>query len=454
MSRLVELADPERLARRSGDLAAGQADSLAVLAARLIERGHAPEASARAFFVPGRIEILGKHTDYAGGRSLTCATEQGICLVAVERADRQVTVDDLGRSVSVEVALVEDLVADDPDWRRYAKTVVRRVARDFGAECDLSGADIVLTSDLPAAAGMSSSSALVVGLYLALSAISRLEDQPGYRERIRGSEELAAYLGAIESGRAHDSFPDDRGVGTLGGSQDHVAILCATAGGIGQFSYAPVRSERTLQSPDEHTFVVASSGVRARKTGAARESYNRGARAAAALAEIWRRATAGSEPHLGAALAAEPEALESLRAATARSAREDFTPHELIDRLEHFHQESEVLVRQAGDALKQGDLSVLGLVADRSQYLAGKLLGNQIPETVELAEQARQLGAVAASAFGAGFGGAVWALVERSDADEFAASWLDHYLEAHPERAEEAVAVITDAGPPAREFEG
>ncbi|MDX1430536.1 MAG: galactokinase family protein, partial [Rhodothermales bacterium] len=37
-------------------------------------------AEAITFFVPGRIEVLGKHTDYAGGRSLTCATEHGFCV--------------------------------------------------------------------------------------------------------------------------------------------------------------------------------------------------------------------------------------------------------------------------------------------------------------------------------------------------------------------------------------
>ena len=42
-----------------------------------------------AFFVPGRIEVLGKHTDYAGGRSLLCAAEQGFCLVAAARSDRR-----------------------------------------------------------------------------------------------------------------------------------------------------------------------------------------------------------------------------------------------------------------------------------------------------------------------------------------------------------------------------
>src|SRR6266705_7100129 len=43
-------------------------------------------------FVPGRIEFLGKHTDYAGGRSLLCTVERGIGVVAMPRVDRQVRI--------------------------------------------------------------------------------------------------------------------------------------------------------------------------------------------------------------------------------------------------------------------------------------------------------------------------------------------------------------------------
>lgn len=42
-------------------------------------------AAVRAFFVPGRIEILGKHTDYVGGRSIITATEKGFCIVVAKR---------------------------------------------------------------------------------------------------------------------------------------------------------------------------------------------------------------------------------------------------------------------------------------------------------------------------------------------------------------------------------
>jgi len=56
--------------------------------------------------------------------------------------------------------------------------------------------------------------------------------------------------------------------------------------------------------------------------------------------------------------------------------------------------------------------------------MAEQALQNQVPQTVWLAAHARDFGAAAATAFGAGFGGAVWALVTEGDADAFAASWL------------------------------
>ena len=56
--------------------------------------------------------------------------------------------------------------------------------------------------------------------------------------------------------------------------------------------------------------------------------------------------------------------------------------------------------------------------------MAERLLGNQVPETISLASTARALGAAAASAFGAGFGGSVWALVPEADAHAFASDWL------------------------------
>lgn len=62
---------------------------------------------------------------------------------------------------------------------------------------------------------------------------------------------------------------------------------------------------------------------------------------------------------------------------------------------------------------------------------------------------ARDLGVQAASSFGAGFGGSVWALVPTADADGFATAWLERYSAEFPEAAERATALITRPGAPA-----
>ena len=77
-----------------------------------------------------------------------------------------------------------------------------------------------------------------------------------------------------------------------------------------------------------------------------------------------------------------------------------------------------------------GDLAAFGELVDRSQQLTERLLGNQVPETIMLARSARDLGAEAASAFGAGFGGSVWALVPEAVVEMFRTKWETAYRAA------------------------
>lgn len=78
-----------------------------------------------AWFVPGRIEVLGKHTDYAGGRSLLCATEQGIAVAAAPRRDSTVRVVDVERSTEVELSPSGEVTAAAPGWARYPAEIGR-----------------------------------------------------------------------------------------------------------------------------------------------------------------------------------------------------------------------------------------------------------------------------------------------------------------------------------------
>ena len=130
----------------------------------------------------------------------------------------------------------------------------------------------------------------------------------------------------------------------------------------------------------------------------------------------------------------------------------EFSSEDLLARWRHFRTESEEIVPAAGDALESGDLVTFGDVVERSQELAEGLLGNQISETIFLAKQARRLGAVAASAFGAGFGGAVWALVQRDRVERFLESWRQSYQSRFPNLAQHSDFFCTEAGEGALEL--
>jgi len=305
----------------------------------------------------------------------------------------------------------------------------------------LRGVDLAFASDLPPAAGLSSSSGLIVATFLALSQANELARHDEYRDAIGSLEDLAGYLGAIENGSDFRGLAGDRGVGTQGGSQDHTAILCASPGTLAQYRFVPVHLERRVALPNDHTFVVAGSGVAAAKAGTALELYNRASRRAADAFAALRAATGSSAPSLAVLLSDLPNGIDD--ATRALRGHPD-----LLLRVAQLHSETR-LVRAAGDALEIGDLVVLGAVVDASQSTAERLLSNQVPETIALARSARELGAVAASAFGAGFGGSVYALVETGGAEEFRHRWVEAYSAAFPNRRSGATFFITRAGPPA-----
>ena len=389
--------------------------------------------------MPGRLEFLGKHTDYCGGPSLVCAVERGFAVASAPRSDAWVQVIDAMSGEQAEAELSGALVVRQGHWSSYPLTVCRRVGRNFpGAR---RGIDLAFASDLPPAAGLSSSSALIVATFLALSDANELSERPEYRDAIRGDEDLAGYLGAVENGSSFGSLAGDAGVGTQGGSQDHTAILCARAGALVQYAFAPIRFEGAVPLPDDLRFVVAASGVTAEKTGSALALYNRAAAAAAAALEMWRASTGSMAPTLAAALADAPNGMERFRELLHNRAA-------LLRRVEQFDREA-TLVRAAGDALARGDLDRLGRLVDESQAGAEGLLGNQVPETIALARGARELGAVAASAFGAGFGGSVYALVRSRDAQEFRDRWRADYLARFPAHRERATFFVTGAARPA-----
>src|SRR5690606_32205524 len=169
-------------------------------------------ARADRWWVPGRIEILGKHVDYGGGRSLLATVDRGFHVVSRPRTDAAVHLVDARTGARLDAMLDPTLPGAPAHWTDYPRTVLRRVSRDFPSA--RRGLDMVVSSSLPSAAGLSSSSALVIATFLPLAAANHLTESPSYRAAIADDDALAEYLGAVENGRAFGPFPADFGVGT------------------------------------------------------------------------------------------------------------------------------------------------------------------------------------------------------------------------------------------------
>ncbi len=398
-----------------------------------------PEA---AWWVPGRLEVFGTHTDYAGGRTLVAALPRGFAFATAPRADRRVRIIDAATGGSLAID-PDRPAADARGWRHYAEVVVTRLARNFPGTP--FGTDVVFASDLPRAAGMSSSSALVVGIAAALVHAAGIPQRPEWRENITNPLDEAGYFACIENGRSFGTLEGDAGVGTHGGSEDHAAMLAGTAGACTSFAFVPMRRLNVVPLPAPWVFVVASSGVGAHKTGSERNAYNRLSEGARALLQLWNASEPGA-PSLAAAISSSASALSRLEELADRSALRSWPPSALRSRLAHFVREDQ-RVDDAARAIAAADEETLGRVARESQRDGEELLGNQIEETSALASGAIAAGAFAARGFGAGFGGSVWALVRRDDAPAFTTRWLGEYRK-HYAAGRRSVAFVAFPGPP------
>ena len=345
--------------------------------------------------------------------------------------------------VRAELPLRPDLPVPTGDWTVYPATVARRMSRDFGPL--YVGLDFTFHSDLPQDAGLSSSSALVTAVALALADTNGLPDNPAWRSAIPSREALAGYLGAVENGWAYGRFAADGGVGTQGGSQDHTAILCSRPGMLAQYGFDPVRFERAVPFPPEQVLVVAVSGVVAAKTREAMALYNGLAETARELLGVWQAQHGGPALTLYAAITTRRGSALTLRGWLEGHPRQ----RQLEARLDQFVGECEEIIPAVADLLEKGGVAGLGELIDRSQLGAERGLGNQVPETIHLQRSARRLGATAASAFGAGFGGSVWALVRDENLGEFTQGWSADYLRHFPAQQGRARFITTRAGMPA-----
>src|SRR5437773_11051759 len=225
------------------------------LAAAFAHAFGAPPSSAGPVHVvraPGRMNLIGEHIDYCGLPVFPMALRQSVRIAFHPRSERETRLVNRDSRFAPSAFVMSESIPPAPagDWGNYARAAARALAERFP---DLRGVDALVDSDLPIAAGLSSSSALVVAMALALMHANGVTVP---------SLELMELLGRGE-----------RYVGTAGGGMDQAIILGARAGCASRIDFHPLRLTPTAV-PADWQFIVAWSLVPAEKSGAARQAYN------------------------------------------------------------------------------------------------------------------------------------------------------------------------------------
>jgi galactokinase len=294
-------------------------------------------------FAPGRVNLIGEHTDYNEGLCLPFAIELGVSVTATLQDGDRVTSPDLGER--------------DP----FLRGTVAELRR---AGIDVPGCTVEVESDLPRAAGLSSSAALCVALALALCGAAGAEPPPPV--------ELARLCARVESEWA----------GAETGLLDQLASLLGQEGAAVRIDMRTFRTETVPLDLGGCLLAVLDSGAPRRLAGS---GYNE-------RREECRRA-------------AEALGLESLRDAREGSG----LPPPLDRRVRHVVTENS-RVEAAVAALRDGDPRSLGELLDASHASLRDDYEVSVPEVEAAVERCLRAGALGARIMGGGFGGSVLAL--------------------------------------------
>lgn len=399
---------------------------------------------------PGRTNLIGEHTDYNGLPVLPLAVDREIRLAFSPRNDGLFRLRDTDTLFPLaEFKNARKIPQSAPgSWENYCKAAVQGL-NDSLKIAPEKGMDILVTSDLPIAAGLASSSALVVASALAyLAANDIVLDRD--LDRLRLAETLAEA---------------EHYVGTRGGGMDQAVILAGGDAQACKIDFFPLRVER-VPLLSGHEVIVCDSTIKAEKGGAMRARYNEGPRLCALLCAIVEKQLQAeidedvelerlgdlfygplcltfreAEDICKHAITSERMTLseiglklgmngDEVRASWLGDLPEPYGGFPLQARLRHQITEYQ-RVERARDALLAGDAEELGRLMNASHQSCAHDYGISCPELDRLVEVAREAGALGARLTGAGFGGATVNLVPAARVDTFLATVEDRYYRAY-----------------------
>ncbi|WP_027954807.1 galactokinase [Halobacillus kuroshimensis] len=337
----------------------------------------------QSFFAPGRVNLIGEHTDYNGGHVFPCALSVGTYAAARKRSDAKLRLYSMNFP---ELGMIEaDLSAlvyeQEQEWANYPKGVAAKI-REAGYPLS-EGADIAYYGNIPNGAGLSSSASIELVTGVVLDAFAGLDI-----DRV----ELVKLAQAAENEfvGVNCGIMDQFAIGK--GEKDHALLLnCQTL----EYQKTPIHLE-------EETLVIANTNKR---RGLADSKYNERRREC-------------------------EEALEQLKTELEAVylgdiSVEDFEAYKhVIDdpvtrkRAKHVIYENARTI-EAVQKLNAGDISGFGRLMNESHRSLRddyEVTGHELDALVEAAWEE---GAVGSRMTGAGFGGCTISIVPKADIETF-----------------------------------
>jgi len=329
-------------------------------------------------FTPGRVNLIGEHIDYNGGRVLPTALDLGVSLALALRTDGQVRIS----SDKFDDMAVRDLSeTKSGHWSDYIIGALQLAHKEgFGPK----GVDLCVSTNLPFGAGISSSAAVTVGV---LKAVRDLSDAP-----------LTDTDLAVLARRVENDY-----IGMPCGIMDQMAVAIARPGQA-LFLNTHTLDFDLVDLPKTHHMAVIHSGV-FRQLNEGRYKIRKEECDAV-------KAKAGRED-ICKMNDAELEACRDLPDALFRRARHCVTEHRRTV--------------AAAAALRDGDIAHLGVLMNESHISMRDDFEMSVPAVDALVADAQKMGATGARLTGGGFGGCIVACVEKTHLPV----WRERLLAAH-----------------------
>ena len=328
--------------------------------------------------VPGRVNLIGEHTDYNGGMVLPAALSVGLELTLGARSDDQV----ITRSAGYDETLRTLSDSASGEWSDPVVGALRE-ARAMGLIAQ--GADVSIKSTIPAGSGLSSSAALIVAVLKAA--------------REAGSGVQPDVEIAVAARRVENEF-----MGVPCGIMDQMAVALATPGTAMALDTRALKY-KLVELPRTHTIAVVHSGVIRKLTEGRYAERKQECDAAKAFFGTEKLCLLDPEDVSRSSLAEIPRK-RALHCAT-----------------EHRR------VLAAVEALKADNIAALGQAMNDSHVSMRDDFEMSLPAIDALVADAQEFGAVGARLTGGGFGGCIVACVENDALD----IWLAKLLAAHPQ---------------------